>query len=291
MAVQGARSRSGAPAFSRPRLAAALALPVLLLAAAFVTPRPASAQAAEARVRVVHASPDAPDVDVFVDGARAIEGLAFGTATDFVSPPAGDYDVDVAPAGADIADAVISATLTLEAGVSYDVAAIGFVADIAAQVAVVDTGALGPDEVRVRVVHASPDAPAVDVGLAGGGAVFGGLEFPTVGDYAALPAGTYDLEVRLAGGDDVVLPLSGLALTAGTVYDVYAIGSVEAGTFTVLPLTATAATSTLPAVMAMPSTGSGSAVPDSSSGLIWLAASALVLVGLVGTRAVGRMRA
>lgn len=272
----------------------ALSLPVLLLAMALIGPRQAAAQAADARVRVVHASPDAPDVDVFVDGARAIEGLAFGTATDFVALPAGDYDIDVTPAGADIGDAVISATLTLEAGVSYDVAAIGFVADIGAQVAIVDTSALEPDEVRIRVVHASPDAPAVDVGLAGGDAVFAGLEFPTVGDYAVLPAGTYDLEVRPAGSADVVLPLSGLALTAGTVYDVYAIGSLEAGTFTVLPLTASAATAGgggQTPVHSVPNTGSGSIPPASSSSVIWLAAAALGLAGLVGTRAVGRTRA
>src|SRR3712207_261971 len=35
-----------------------------------------------ARVRVVHMSPDAPAVDVLVDGQRAISNLAFKSATD-----------------------------------------------------------------------------------------------------------------------------------------------------------------------------------------------------------------
>ena len=46
-------------------------------------------------VRVIHASPDAPAVDVWVNGAVAIEDLAFGSATDWIALPAGSYDVAV----------------------------------------------------------------------------------------------------------------------------------------------------------------------------------------------------
>ena len=51
-------------------------------------------------IRVVHASPDAPNVDVYVDGTLAIENLPFGEATDLLPIPAGARNIKVTPAGA-----------------------------------------------------------------------------------------------------------------------------------------------------------------------------------------------
>ena len=118
---------------------ARVALAVLLLAGIAVSAKGVSAQDADANVRVIHASPDAPAVDIWVNGAVAIEGLEFGDATDWIALPAGSYDVAVAPAGADASDAVIEATLDLEGGVNYNVAAVGFLADISATVFTTDT--------------------------------------------------------------------------------------------------------------------------------------------------------
>jgi len=46
-----------------------------------------------ARVRVIHASPDAPAVDVWVQGAPAFTGVAFAEITAFAQLPAGTYNV------------------------------------------------------------------------------------------------------------------------------------------------------------------------------------------------------
>ena len=116
-------------------------------------------------------------------------------------------------------------------------AAIGFLADISAAVFTVDVADLADEQARVRILHLSPDAPAIDVAVADGPVLFENLEFPNESDAADVDAGTYDLEVRPTGTEDVALDLPGVAFEAGTVYDVAAIGSLEAGTLTVLPLT------------------------------------------------------
>ena len=193
--------------------------------------------AADAMVRVVHASPDAPAVDILVNGERAIENLAFGAATDYVALPAGEYQVQVVPTGAEAADAVIDAMLTLEGGKYYQVAAVGPVAEIAPAVFEVDASAVTEGMARVRVIHASPDAPAVDLTLADGTVIFGNLEFPNASDYAEVEGASYDLQVRPAGTEDVALDLPGVALDAGTIYDIFAIGTLADGTLSVLPLT------------------------------------------------------
>lgn len=243
----------------------------------------ASAQGADAQVRVVHASPDAPAVDVFVNGDLAVEGLEFGTATDFLSLPAGEYQVQVSPAGGTPDDAVIDAMLPLEGGQAYDVAAVGFLAEIGAEVYPVDLSPTAAGSATVRAVHASPDAPAVDVAVTGGPVLFSGLQFPNASDYAEVDAGAYDLEVRPAGTEDVAVSASGVALDEGVVYDVYAIGSLEDGSLSLLPLATNVGVSGDDAdgvddegmVTEMPSTGVGSATASVGSELAIAALAAV----------------
>ncbi|MDQ4044045.1 MAG: DUF4397 domain-containing protein [Chloroflexota bacterium] len=200
----------------------------------------------DAVVNVVHASPDAPAVDVYVDGEQVLTGLAFGEYSGWVALPAGEHQIQVTPEGAEPGDAVIDTTVTVEAGVAYEIAATGLLEEITPQIYPVDLSMLEDEMARFRVIHASPDAPAVDIAVADGDVLIEGLEFPNASDYLEVPAGTYDLEVRPAGTTDVALDLPGVELEAGMVYDVFAIGQLEDETLMVLivPATTTAAQAT-----------------------------------------------
>lgn len=272
------------------QLVSRLVFALLLMAGLASGIRGASAQDMDANVRVIHASPDAPAVDIWVNGSVAIEDLSFGEATDWVALPAGSYDVAVAPAGADAAGAVIEATLELEGGVNYNVAAIGLLEDISATVFTTDAADLAEGQARVQVIHASPDAPAVDIAVAGGPVLVGDLSFPDASGALDVDAGTYDLEVRPAGTEDVALDLPGVALEAGMVYDILAIGLLEDGSLTVLPLTTPADTASVgggdPSVTTMPNSGVGTAIGGGSNLLLVLAAIAFVAMATaLGLRA------
>jgi hypothetical protein len=147
--------------------------------------------------------------------------------------------VQVVPTGGDVSTAVIDATVTLEAGAAYQVAATGLVAEIAPQVYQVDLSDLADGESRIRVIHTSPDAPAVDIAVKGGDVLISNLAFPAASDYLVVPAGSYDLEVRPTGAMDVALDLPGVALEAGMVYDVFATGTLADGTLGVLVVAST----------------------------------------------------
>ncbi|WP_027963658.1 DUF4397 domain-containing protein [Halalkalibacillus halophilus] len=180
----------------------------------------------DAMVRVVHASPDAPEVDVYVNGEAAVEGAAFSDATDYLNLPAGDHEVEIYAAGTyGDSDPVISTTLSVEAGWAYTVAAVGELENLDLQVAE-DSMEVTEGMTKVRVGHFSPDAPTVDVGLIGGDALFAGATFPSVTDYQELDADTYDLEIRTEDGTQV-LDLSGTTLEENTVYSVFAINNAE----------------------------------------------------------------
>jgi hypothetical protein len=182
-----------------------------------------------ARLRVVHNSPDAPAVDVIVNGGVVLANVPFGAISDYLPVPAGNYNVKVSPAGASgTGPYVIDADVALSAATDYTVIASGLLAEIFPAVLVDDNSAPGAGNARVRFFHGSPDAPAVDIALIGGPVLIAGAEF---GDDATItvPAGTYDLEVRVADTAIEVLQLRGLALADGAVYTAYASGLVGQG--------------------------------------------------------------
>jgi LPXTG-motif cell wall-anchored protein len=200
---------------------------VLVLILALATS--ALAQSDMARVRVVHASPDAPAVDVWVDGSVAFSNAPFKGITDYASLAPATYNVQVTPTGA-TEPVVIDADLTLEANTDYTVVAVGLLAEIEPLVLVDNNSAPAAGKAHVRFVHASPDAPAVDIAVANGGPVlFSNVPFKGVGDYLPVDAGTYDLEVRVAGTETVALEVPGVALADGTVYTIFAMGLAGGG--------------------------------------------------------------
>jgi phage baseplate assembly protein gpV len=179
---------------------------------------------APARVMAIHASPDAPSVDLLVDNTISGTNLTFPNNTGYLNVPAGSRNIKVNVAGT--STTVINATLTLDAGAAYSVFATDSVSRLAPLVLVDNLSAPASGKAHIRFIHLSPNAPAVDVALQGGAVVFGNTSFGENSTLLPLDAGTYNLEVRLAGTNTVVLPLPNIMLQAGKIYTVFARGFV-----------------------------------------------------------------
>lgn len=178
-------------------------------------------------VRVGHLSPDAPAVDVWVDGNVVLQDVPFRAFSAYLQLEAGEHRVQVTPAGA-TEPVVIDAVVNLGTGVSYTVAATGKLAQIQATVIVDDRMTAGA-AAKIRFIHASADAPNVDITLSDGTVLFGDVAFGEAASYLAVGAGAYDLQVRLAGTDSVVLSFADVALSNGVNYSVFAVGLVANG--------------------------------------------------------------
>ncbi len=179
---------------------------------------------ATSTVMVIHASPDAPGVDVVIDNNTAVTGLGFPQNTGYVDLTAGTRNVQVRASGTTIT--VINENLSLAENATYSVFAVDYLDEISVLVLEDNLAAPAAGKAHVRFVHLSPNAPAVDIGVKNGPVVFPDVEFKEFVGFTPLDAGTYDLEVRLAGTDTVVLPLDGITLQAGTIYTVFAKGLV-----------------------------------------------------------------
>jgi hypothetical protein len=134
-------------------------------------------------------------------------------------------------AAGDSETVVFEGALPVEAGTEYTVAAVGEIGEMADEpfeplVLTDDNSAVGDDTARVRLVHASPDAPAVDVTLASSGdALYDGLAYGE-SEYVEAPAGDYTLEVRgdTEGNDGDVVGTFDVSLAGGQVYTAFAAG-------------------------------------------------------------------
>jgi hypothetical protein len=221
-------------------------LRVLLMAESFAAPG-----AGNAIVRVVHASADAPTVavDVGNDGTPEIATLArfADTGAAGVALPAGSPLAIGIWAGSPLARVTAFTTPALPGGGEIFVIATGLVGELPRDadgfglLAVGPTGTIGliRQNPSVFVLHASPDAPAVNLNLAGTATklvenlAFGALSAPL-----QVAPGTVSLDVLVSAGGALVATYTTPALQAGERYlaiaSGYAANPVRA--FTVLPL-------------------------------------------------------
>jgi hypothetical protein len=187
-------------------------------------------------VRVVHASPDAPAVNVLVDGQPVAENVEFGSATEYLDLTAGDHQVQVVPADGDAA--IIDQTVTLDGWTSSILAVTGNLADIQLQQQAVDISETDPGQARLRLLNADPQGANLGLAIAGSqDPLVGGTAFPDASDYAAVNPGTYDMELRNTDSGEVVTSSPGFTVEAGQVYDLMALGASEGGQPTLLALT------------------------------------------------------
>ncbi len=188
----------------------------------------------EARLRVFHASPDAPNVDVLVDGGSVLENVPYAAASEFLPLTAGKRRITVTAAGTNTA--VIDAELELGHNSDNLVVAAGKVDEIAPIVTTADRSAPPEGSARVRVLHAAASAPAVDVYVTAPGAEIGGVEpvlsnvpFRAISDYLTVPAGSYDVTVTVAGTNNIAIQALNLAISDGLVATVAALDSTGGG--------------------------------------------------------------
>ena len=151
--------------------------------------------------------------------------LTFPNNTGYLPVDAGTRNIKVNVTGT--STTVIEADLPITGNLNYSVFAVDEVANLTPLVIVDDLTAPASGNAHVRFIHLSPDAPAVDITTTDGTIVFGNYEFKEYSNFTPLPAGSYDLQVRLAGTDTVVLSLSGISLMDGSIYTVFAKGFVS----------------------------------------------------------------
>lgn len=176
-------------------------------------------------LRVLHAVPDAPNVDVYANEKLIIRNLPYGQYTKYMPMSEGTYKICLYATGTK--DTPFCANmLTINNTDIFTVAATGTLSNIGF-LAIHDANVpTSPSKAMIRFGHLSPNAPAVDITLPDGTILFSNVSFKNLTSYIPVPASNYTLQVRLADTPTVVLTVPNINLYPNQFYTVYAIGLV-----------------------------------------------------------------
>jgi hypothetical protein len=196
-----------------------------------------TANPSKAKVRFVHASPDAPSVDIKLltgTGPAVFSARAFGTVSNYIEVDGGNYSFAVTAAGM-TDEVVVLDPVSLENGKVYSIIARGSLSDTnyPFSVQVFIDNDLGKnsaaltfaDRSDIMVVHASPDAPGVDLLINNITLNAAPLTFPNSTGYITLADGNTNIKVSASGGGPDVIDAN-LNLGANQAYSVFAVDTL-----------------------------------------------------------------
>lgn len=202
-----------------------------------------------ARAFVLHGAPDAPAVDVFVTVPGAdltitdkLGTFSYKETLGPVEVPAGDYQIRVTPENTPTTELYDSGTLTLNAGDDLVLTAVpGSAFNPVSLIALTGGGSAELTTVGtaagLRVIHASPDAPNVDVIANDALTLVSDLPFPAATGFLSVAPDTYNVKVADTSNTSAVVIDADLTLDAGIWYDVLAVGTINP--LTIEPVVAT----------------------------------------------------
>lgn len=180
-------------------------------------------------LRVLHAIAGGPSVDVYLDGKKTLDAVAFKTLSAYMDVPSGSHTLALRAAGS---AATAAPLVTLKRSLVADGYFVAAAATIAGQPKILvqneTAGKLNPKKASVRFYHLSPDAPAVDITMpsaskraANGTRVVVKQLAPGKSRAAALNAGSVTLSIRADGKVVKEVPAT---VEAGSRYAAFVVG-------------------------------------------------------------------
>ena len=174
-----------------------------------------------ARIRVVNALPGTPVVDVLVDGRVVAASVSYGSVTPYLRVEPGAGTLEVRAAGS--TTALLQVALDPSRSGDFTVVASTAVSPLGSPLIPDDNSAPATGQRRLRLVHAAPAVPAVDVYVTAPGASLGtpaiaGVSVGTATSYLTESTGSRQIRLTVAGSPSLIVADSGpITLAAGSV--------------------------------------------------------------------------
>jgi hypothetical protein len=204
-------------------LAALVAPAGVRLAAAQETPTP-SPITIQTRVQFLHAAPNLGSVEISFNYDKQVDGFSYGEVSDWLDIPPGATEVSMNADRRGMNYLVFDTVYPIPAGNDY----YSVLTDQILLNGPYDRSPIPDGKARVQIVHASVTLPAVNVVATGSDVDFATqLAFPRASDYAVVPAGTYNLEIKLASSGQTALTVPNVTLSGDTVYEIVIMGTVN----------------------------------------------------------------
>jgi hypothetical protein len=193
---------------------------LICLGAAFLA---VGCSSGSARFRFVQASTGVPTaVDLQVDGKVVQSGVGFGQTATYRHTSSGSHKFELFAAGT-TTNPYVNATVSLGSG---DTTVIGEDPFTTIKLAPYtdDNTAPTTGNAKLRIIHASPTAQAIDIyvvptgnGIAGFNPQITGLTYPNASSYLSISAAVYDVVLTVSGSQLSILSSDTYTLTAAQI--------------------------------------------------------------------------
>ncbi|MFI3245574.1 MAG: DUF4397 domain-containing protein [Ferrimonas sp.] len=173
-------------------------------------------------LRAVHASPNAPEIDVIVNDTTELSDVAYTTVSDYLSLSSGSNTIEVVESS-DTSNVLIDVTDDLVNGLSYTLLAINDLDDIAPWLLLENRRTVAT-EAALELLHASPTAGAVDIYLGTDDDItdespaFSGVTIGQSTGRIALSAGDYYVTITETGSQTAAIGPTAITLEADKIY-------------------------------------------------------------------------
>jgi hypothetical protein len=176
----------------------------------------------EAKIRFLHASPDAPKVDVYINNTLHTKDVSYKNVSEYMLLPLGKQQIDIYPGG-NTENKLLSKKVTVESGKSYTLTIIGTVKNLLL-ISYLNQSEVPAGEAKIRYLNISPDSHSLDIAVKDRDVIFSELTFKKASEYLGITPMTIDLEIREAGTKNIILPLYKSKFSPNQVYTMVIVG-------------------------------------------------------------------
>ena len=174
-------------------------------------------------VRILHAVPNAPNVDVYLNGSLLTSNLSFGQISKYTIFSPGEYEFQLFPTGT-YDKPLLSQTIQLIANANYTVSIVTLSNDLYLFRLKDDNIPATKSQAFLRFINLSSNAPLLSLALPNGITLFNQAEYLETTGYYPLSAGIYNFEVLLGSSQVTTKFIKNITLDGGRFYSIYIIG-------------------------------------------------------------------
>ncbi|MFX3623079.1 MAG: DUF4397 domain-containing protein [Ectobacillus sp.] len=175
-----------------------------------------------AKIRILHASPNTPAIDVHINSQQILQNMNFKQYSDYITLLQGQYRIDIYISKI-TPNPVLSAIIPVMSDNVYTIAISGEVNN-PQLISLIDNTYLPYGQAKIRVVHVSPDTSIIDIAIKDSELLFTQISFKQATDYLQASPGTANLEVCIAGTKESVLSLPNTKIDPNKIYTIFVVG-------------------------------------------------------------------
>lgn len=177
----------------------------------------------ETSVRILHAVPKGPNVDVYVNGSLLTSNLAFGKISKYTVLSPGEYEFQLFRAGT-YDKPLLTQTVQLLANANYTVSIVTLANALYLFRLKDDNVPITRAQAFLRFINLSSNAPLLSLALPNVVTLFNEAEYLETTGYYQLSAGIYNFDVLLGSSQITTKYIKNITLDGGKFYTIYIIG-------------------------------------------------------------------